>query len=201
MQGEKSVRMGRKVVQDRTTDGVAPERIELIEKGLGEEGLNAVVYRRISRCAETFLQHGQRTIYAHDLKKRMEKGERLFLLDIRLSENYAAGHIPGSINAQFIDIMEPYNLAILPKDGTPIILICYTGHTASQLNSILNLLGYNAWTLRFGMMSWDFLTRTSVWSSRDSQVVFGGGFCIADSYPVCGSDRDAHSLSIREQDR
>lgn len=159
-------------------DGSELNCIEATQKDLDEEGLNPVVYQHILRRAESLLQLGQRAIYAHDLKKRMDKGERLFLVDIRLTEDYAAGHIPGSFNAEFSDIIEPYNLAMLPMDGTPIIIICYTGHTASQLNSILNLLGYNAWTLKFGMISWNSLTKTSVWSSRDFQEVFGGGFHI-----------------------
>ena len=167
------------VVDDRTTDGIAADRIEQIATVISREGLDLIVYKSISRRAEAFLQHGHRTIYAHDLKKRMEKKEPLFLLDIRLSENYAAGHIPGSLNVEFIDITEQQNLAMLPRDGTPIIVICYTGHTASQLASVLNLLGYNAWTLRFGMMSWNALTRISVWSSKDAQEVSGGGFSIA----------------------
>ncbi len=176
MEKEKPVKLEIKVVEDRTTDGVTADHIEEIENSIGKEGLNAVVYKHIAKRAETFLEHGYRTIYAHDLKKRMNKGEKLFLLDIRLSENYAVGHIPGAINVEFIDAMEPHNLALLPKDGTPIIVICYTGHTASQLNSILNLMGYNARTLRFGMMSWNALTKMSVWFSRDSQEVQGGAF-------------------------
>jgi len=176
MQKERSVKLEIKVVEDRTTDGVTADHIERIENSIGKEGLNAVVYKHIAKRAETFLEHGYRTIYADDLKKRMNKGEKIFLLDIRLSENYAVGHIPGAINVEFIDAMEPHNLAVLPKDGTPIIIICYTGHTASQLNSILNLMGYNTWTLRFGMMSWNALTKMSVWSSRDSQEVQGGAF-------------------------
>ncbi len=176
MQEEKSVKLEIKVVEDRTTDGVTADRIEEIENSIGAEGLNAVVYKHIAKRSEIFLEHGYRTIYAHDLKKKMNKGEKMLLLDIRLSENYSVGHIPGAINVEFIDAMEPHNLALLPKDGTPIIIICYTGHTASQLNSILNLMGYNAWTLRFGMMSWNALTKMSVWSSRDSQEVQGAAF-------------------------
>ncbi len=176
MQEEKLVKIGIKVVEDRTTDGVTADHIEEIESSIGQEGLNAVVYKHIARRAETFLERAYRTIYAYDLKKRMNKGEKLFLLDIRLSENYSAGHIPGSVNVEFIDVMDPHNLALLPKDGRPIIIICYTGHTASQLNSVLNLMGYNAWTLRFGMMSWNALTKMSVWSSRDSQEVQGAAF-------------------------
>ncbi len=171
------------VVDDRTTDGIAADHIEPIETRIGREGLDVLVYKSIVRRAGVFLQHGHRTVYARELRRRMEKKEKLFLLDIRLRENYAAGHIPGSVNVEFIDAMDSDNLAMLPKDGTPIIIICYTGHTASELASVLNLLGYNAWTLRFGIMSWNALTRISVWSSKDAQEVSGGGFSIESAEP------------------
>ena len=171
------------VVNDRTTDGIAADRIEPIETTVGRDGLDVLVYKSIVRRAGIFLEHGHRTIYARDLRSRMEKKEQLFLLDIRLRENYAAGHIPGSVNVEFIDAMDSHNLAMLPKDGTPIIIVCYTGHTASELASVLNLLGYNAWTLRFGIMSWNALTRISVWSSKDAQEVSGGGFSIETTEP------------------
>jgi rhodanese-related sulfurtransferase len=176
MQGKNWINPEIHVVNDRSTDGAAPDQIDQIKQEIGEEKLNAVVYTCISERADEFLQHGHRTLYAVDLKKRIEKQENLFLLDIRLSENFADGHIPGSVNIEFIEVMEPNSLALLPRDGTPIILICYTGHTASQVNSILNLLGYNAWILRFGMMSWNALTLTGLWSSRHQQEVIGGGF-------------------------
>jgi rhodanese-related sulfurtransferase len=145
---------------------------------VGEESLKVILQRHISTRAETLFESGKRTIYARDLKKRMDQGEKLLLLDIRLSENYCAGHITGSINIEYTSVMAPDSLALLPKDGTLIVIICYTGHTASQLDSVLNLMGYNAWTLRFGMMSWTGLTKTAFWSSQNFQEITGG------EYPV-----------------
>ena len=176
MQDERTNKPEMNIIEDPSIDGAAPDLVDQIRQEIGEAKLNAVLTACISERAEEILLHGHRTVYASDLKKRMEKQENLFLLDIRLSENFAAGHIPGSINVEFIEVMEPNNLSLLPGDGTPIIIICYTGHTASQVNSILNLLGYNAWTLRFGMMSWNALTSTGLWSSRHQQEVVGGGF-------------------------
>ena len=45
------------------------------------------------------------------------------------------------------------NLATLPTDKQ-IVVYCYTGHTASQVTSLLNALGYDAINLKFGMTSW-----------------------------------------------
>ena len=188
--------MSHKIVEDRVVDGSAADSIEVTQKSLEglEEGLNLNLRQQILRRADKVLHLGQRSIYAADLKKRMDKGERLFLLDIRLTENFLACHIPGSLNVEFYDALEPHNVSILPTDGTPIIIICYTGHTASQLDSLLNLVGYNSWTLRFGMMGWNAITRTSVWSARDSQEVFGGGFPIREDSSECRSNRDAQLM-------
>jgi rhodanese-related sulfurtransferase len=187
-----------KIIEDRVVDGSAADSIEVTQKSLEglEEGLNPLLRQQILRRADKVLHLGQRSIYAADLKKRMDKGERLFLLDIRLAENFLTGHIPGSLNVEFYDALEPHNVAKLPTDGTPIIIICYTGHTASQLDSLLNLVGYNSWTLRFGMMGWNDRTRTSVWSSRDSQELCGGGFHITEDSSECRSNMDAHLVNM-----
>jgi rhodanese-related sulfurtransferase len=50
-------------------------------------------------------------------------------------------------------IAKPENLILYPTDK-PILVICYTGHTASMTSSILNTLGFDAWALRNGMLSW-----------------------------------------------
>lgn len=73
-----------------------------------------------------------------------------FLLDVRKPEAYAEGHIPGSVNIFWLDLLDEENLERLPKDKT-IIVICYVGHTASQALTLLKLLGYKAVGLKFGM--------------------------------------------------
>ncbi|MBZ4654080.1 MAG: rhodanese-like domain-containing protein [Bacillota bacterium] len=70
------------------------------------------------------------------------------LLDIREREKFNAFRIAGSINIPFREIGA--NLERIPKDQK-IILICNTGFTAAQTSSLLNLLGYQTWTLRDGI--------------------------------------------------
>jgi rhodanese-related sulfurtransferase len=36
----------------------------------------------------------------------------------------------------------------------PVYVYCYTGHNAGQAMAILNMLGYDAYSLKFGMCSW-----------------------------------------------
>jgi len=88
-------------------------------------------------------------ITPEELKKNLNNPD-YFLLDVRKPEAYAEGHIPGSVNIFWLDLLDEKNLEKLPKDKM-IVVICYVGHTASQALTILKLLGYKAVGLKFGM--------------------------------------------------
>jgi rhodanese-related sulfurtransferase len=79
------------------------------------------------------------------------------------------------VNVQFADVANPGVVAVLPLDR-PILVICYTGHTASIANAFLGGLGYDAWTLRFGMTSWKAVSPTAVWSASVKQSIAGGNY-------------------------
>ena len=84
-----------------------------------------------------------------DLKKDLDKDtDRYFLLDIRKPEDFKSGHIKGSKNIFWKELLE--NLDKLPKDKR-IVLICYVGHTSSQMLVSLQMLGYDVISLKFGM--------------------------------------------------
>lgn len=138
----------------------------------------------LASYADAFLNTGaggHRSLYAQSLMDGIDdpaKADELgdfFLLDIRRPADYAAGHIAGAVNVQFADVANPGVIAALPMDR-PILIICYTGHTASIANAILGTLGYDAWTLRFGMTSWKAASPTAVWSPAVKQVVVGGNY-------------------------
>ena len=95
-------------------------------------------------------------IKAADLKAILDDGDKSndpFILSVRSAEHYALGHIPGAINIGLGSLFTDENIAKLPKDKQ-IVVVCYTGHTASQTTALLNLNGYNATTLMWGMCSW-----------------------------------------------
>ena len=79
-----------------------------------------------------------------------EDPESVFVLDNRTPEAYKKGHIPGAVNIWLKEVLEEQNLEVLPKDK-PIIVCCWVGHTASQLLTVLQLLGFNAIGLKYGM--------------------------------------------------
>lgn len=104
--------------------------------------------------------------------------DSFFVVDIRATGDYCNGHIPGAVNIPFRTVAVPANLEMLPIDR-PILVVCYTGHTASQTTMLYNLLGYEAYALRFAMLSWVDSTATKISSPTDLQDIFGGNFEVA----------------------
>lgn len=113
-------------------------------------------FSQIAAAADKYLSAKKPpTMEAKDVYNNivMGKDPGYVLLSIRKPEDYAKGHVPGAINIPYGEIWKKENLAKLPKDKK-IIVICYTGHTASQVTMLLNLLGYDAYAMKFGMMGW-----------------------------------------------
>jgi rhodanese-related sulfurtransferase len=129
-----------------------------------------------ARLAEFFAEtKGARTIYAADLQARIANGTPQFLVDTRTPADFAKGHVPGAVNIPLDVLFQPENLVLLPTDGTPVVLICHTGHTASMALGGLAALGYNAWALRFAMMGWNASSSQKVYSPSASQLIYGLG--------------------------
>lgn len=110
----------------------------------------------VLEAAMTYMESPKVVVTASSLHDDMHDGitnNDPFLLDIRSFEDYANGHIPGSVNIPFRSVFDPDNLGKLPNDKR-IVVICYTGHTASQITALLNIAGYDAIALKFGFQPW-----------------------------------------------
>ena len=77
------------------------------------------------------------------------KNKDYFLIDLREEKEYKKGHIKGAKNIFWLNILDEKNVKKLPKDKT-IFLICYVGHTSSQVMTLLKLLGYNVVSIKYG---------------------------------------------------
>jgi len=77
------------------------------------------------------------------------KKKDYFLIDLREEKEYKKGHIKGAKNMFWLNILDEKNVKKLPKDK-PIFLICYVGHTSSQVMTLLKLLGYNVVSIKYG---------------------------------------------------
>ncbi len=89
-------------------------------------------------------------------------GEGDFVAGANGVVDFEEGHIPGANMVAYADIVTwaEANLTVDDK----VLVTCYTGHTAGHAVLILNLLGYDAYSLKFGMSAWheDF----DLWSGK-----------------------------------
>ena len=90
-------------------------------------------------------------ILATDLNMKIAEDEDMTIWDIRKAEYYAAGHIPGAINFGLSSLID--NLNKLDPEN-PIYVYCDTGHWAAEAVALLQILGYDAYSLKFGICSW-----------------------------------------------
>ena len=90
-------------------------------------------------------------ISAGDLNMKIAEDEDMTIISLRSADHYAAGHITGAINISLGSLAD--NLEKIDPDS-PVYVYCYTGHSAAQGTALLNILGYDAYSLTFGMCSW-----------------------------------------------
>jgi rhodanese-related sulfurtransferase len=77
-----------------------------------------------------------------------------FVVDVRQPEEYARGHIPGSVNIPLLEL--PDNQDLLPDDlDTPVLTVCARGNISLPGVLYINSLGYReAHSLTGGMAAW-----------------------------------------------
>jgi len=111
----------------------------------------------VQAAANAYFESGKKPVTSADaLFETLNDGDDSndpFIVSVRAPGAYALGHIPGAINIPWKAIAEADNLAKLPTDKQ-IVVYCYTGHTGQIATTVLNLLGYDAINLKFGMMGW-----------------------------------------------
>jgi rhodanese-related sulfurtransferase len=76
------------------------------------------------------------------------------VLDVRPDvDEYNSGHIPSAIHIPYYAVLNPENLAKLPKDKK-LVLVCATGQLQNLPVAGLRMLGYDAYTMIFGYAAW-----------------------------------------------
>jgi rhodanese-related sulfurtransferase len=97
-------------------------------------------------------------ISASALQEELSDGDTSddpIIISVRSASDYSTlGHVPGAINIARDDLTNLDTLNKLDPDKD-IVVYCYTGHSAGQATVILNMLGYNAKNMLFGMMGWN----------------------------------------------
>ncbi|MDI3524882.1 MAG: hypothetical protein PWP60_169 [Candidatus Atribacteria bacterium] len=112
--------------------------------------------QEITQAADSFLksvpQNKLWLISVAELKTLIEeKGDSLFILDVRPDFMYKNGHIPGSVNVPLPTLVD--NLNQIPKDKT-IAVVCSLDTNSAFAVSVLQMLGYEAWIVEGGVPGW-----------------------------------------------
>jgi hydroxyacylglutathione hydrolase len=86
-----------------------------------------------------FLTESLPLLSVHELKKRIDRGEDLVVLDTRGQEEWDSGHIRSSVHV-YVGHVEQ-RLAEIPRDK-PVAVLCSVGHRAGIAASVLLRSGY-----------------------------------------------------------
>ncbi len=89
-----------------------------------------------------------------DVKSRLDKGEKLLLIDVREESEFAKDHIPGAIHLSKGVIERDIELAV-PGHSTEIILYCGGGFRSALSAENLMRMGYtNVISMDGGIRVW-----------------------------------------------
>ncbi|KHO47715.1 MAG: rhodanese [archaeon GW2011_AR5] len=94
------------------------------------------------------------TIKSSELKKKLDSGEKLVILDVREPFEFVDWHIPGAINVPVSRVMRNPELDV-PKDSE-IIAVCAHGMRSAAATRYLIMAGFeNVSSLEGGMVEWN----------------------------------------------
>jgi rhodanese-related sulfurtransferase len=95
------------------------------------------------------------TITPAEVKKRLEQGEKLDIIDVREEEEVAQGMIPGAIHIPLMQV--PERLSEIPQRGET-ILVCRSGNRSGRAYDYLTAQGLTRLkSMSGGMMDWEKL--------------------------------------------
>jgi rhodanese-related sulfurtransferase len=116
---------------------------------------NADMAKQLNEVLEQATANMFWQVQAAEVSKWLRARKTDFLLvDTRPNPaEYAQGHMPGAIQIPVQSILKPESLKKLPKNKK-LILYCVTGQTQNLPVIALRALGYDAYTLAFGMSAW-----------------------------------------------
>ena len=108
-------------------------------------------------------------IVAEAVHNDVVAGSDIYIIDIRSDEDFSDGYIEGAVNVASTEVLNYVESEGLAKTDK-IVIVCYSGQTASWAASILRIMGYsNAFAMKWGMCSWhsDFAAK---WQTNISNM-------------------------------
>lgn len=79
-----------------------------------------------------------------------------YIIDVRAAADFATGRVAGAKNVAFANILTDATAAKAAGNTKDILVICYTGQTATYATALLRLYGFkNTRALKWGMSGWN----------------------------------------------
>ncbi|MCB0472594.1 MAG: rhodanese-like domain-containing protein [Flavobacteriaceae bacterium] len=92
------------------------------------------------------------------------KNEKYLVIDIRSESWFEYGHIKNAKNVKAAELLNFFKNDIKPADFEKIVMVCYSGQSASYFASLLRLAGYdNVYSMQYGMSSWRLDFAENAW--------------------------------------
>ncbi|HYH05250.1 MAG TPA: rhodanese-like domain-containing protein [Bacillota bacterium] len=105
---------------------------------------------------QTARQAGWQNLSAAAVKTKLEQNPDIRLVDVRTSEEYREGHIPGSILLP-LDRLTTEAEETLPDKNAEMIVYCRSGNRSATASQSLTEMGYtNVANLTGGIMDWPY---------------------------------------------
>lgn len=133
-----------------------------------------------------------------DAKTLIEAGDVTFV-DVRKAEDFEAAHVDGAINIPFGQGMD---FSSLPTDQQ-IIVTCYTGQTAGQTVAVMRALGYDAWSLQFGIKGakgWISMVKAEAANAYFADFEANPVIKAEDLFAKIDAGEEVFVVDIRQQD-
>ncbi len=90
----------------------------------------------------------------HEVKKRLEAGEKILIVDVREESEWARGHLPGAIHLGK-GIIERDIEQRVPEKAAPLVLYCGGGFRSALAADNLQKMGYtNVISMDGGWKGW-----------------------------------------------
>jgi|HigsolmetaAR204D_1030405.scaffolds.fasta_scaffold00003_14 rhodanese-related sulfurtransferase len=91
-------------------------------------------------------------IEAAEVRRKLESGEKLNIIDVREPDEWASGHIPGAKHIPLGTIVHRLNELDRDKEY---IVVCRAGARSAMACEYLEAMGYKVTNMADGMLQWD----------------------------------------------
>jgi rhodanese-related sulfurtransferase len=99
------------------------------------------------------LPEGYYTVKATDLNTELAGGATPTMIDVRSAEDFAAGHIDGTVNIAINAFLA--DMTLLPGKDAPVVVLCQGGHRGALALMALRMLGWtDVRNLAGGIYAW-----------------------------------------------